>query len=134
MQKQPSRGVLRKRCSENMQRIYRKTLMLKCDFNKVTKQLYWTHTSAWVFSCKFAAYFQYNFFLEHLWRAASEFGMVSLITSLYCSLNLILTTLQVSKLCKYGKLGKYEQRGRNLWICLRLLKSFENRAQFFYAV
>ena len=93
LQKQPSRGVLRKRCSENMQRIYRKTLMLKCDFNKVTKQLYWTHTSAWVFSCKFAAYFQQNLFLEHLWRAASEFVMVSLITSLYYSLNPILTTL-----------------------------------------
>ena len=26
------------------------------------KQLYWNHTSAWVFSCKFAAYFQNTFF------------------------------------------------------------------------
>ena len=34
-QKQPYRGVLKKRCSENMQQIYRRTLMLKCDFNKV---------------------------------------------------------------------------------------------------
>ena len=34
-QKQPSRGVLRKRCSENMQQIYRRTSMPKCDFNKV---------------------------------------------------------------------------------------------------
>ena len=34
-QKQPSRGVLRKRCSENMQQIYRRTPMPKCDFNKV---------------------------------------------------------------------------------------------------
>ena len=31
IQKQPSRGVLRKRCSENMQQIYRRTPMLKCD-------------------------------------------------------------------------------------------------------
>ena len=31
-QKQPSRGVLRKRCSENMQRIYRRTPMRRCDF------------------------------------------------------------------------------------------------------
>ena len=30
-QKQPSRGVLRKRCSENMQQIYRRTPMPKCD-------------------------------------------------------------------------------------------------------
>ena len=34
-QKQPSRGVLSKRCSENMQQIYRRTPMPKCDFNKV---------------------------------------------------------------------------------------------------
>ena len=35
-QKQPSRGVLRKRCSRNMQQIYRGTPMVKCDFNKVS--------------------------------------------------------------------------------------------------
>ena len=44
---------LRKRCSENMQQIYRRTPKPKCDFNKVAKQIYWNHTSAWVFSCKF---------------------------------------------------------------------------------
>ena len=71
-QKQPSRGVIRKRCTENMQQIYRGTLMQKCDFNEVAKQLYWNRTSAWVFSCKFAAYFQNTFFKEHLWAAASE--------------------------------------------------------------
>ena len=60
-QKQPSRGVLRKRCPENMQQIYR-TPMPKCNFNKVALQLYQNHTSAWMFSCKFAAYFQ-NIFL-----------------------------------------------------------------------
>ena len=30
------RGALRKKCSENMQQIYRGTPMLMCDFNKVT--------------------------------------------------------------------------------------------------
>ena len=35
-QKQPFRGVLGKRCSENTQQIYRRTTpMPKCDFNKV---------------------------------------------------------------------------------------------------
>ena len=34
-----SRGVLRKRCSENMQQIYRRTPISKCDFNKVAKRL-----------------------------------------------------------------------------------------------
>ena len=60
-QKQPSRGVLKKTCSENMQQIYRRTPMLKCDFNQFAKQLYWNRTSAWVYSCKFAAYFQNTF-------------------------------------------------------------------------
>ena len=41
--------------------------MPKFDFNNVAN-----HTSAWVFSCKFAAYFQNTFFLEHHWMAASE--------------------------------------------------------------
>ena len=36
-QKQPSRGVNRKSCSENMQQIYRRTPMPMCDFNKVAK-------------------------------------------------------------------------------------------------
>ena len=35
--------------------------MLKCDYNKVALQLYRNHTSAWVFPCKFAAYFQDTF-------------------------------------------------------------------------
>ena len=33
IKKQPSRGVLGNRCSENMQQTYR-TSMPKCDFNK----------------------------------------------------------------------------------------------------
>ena len=36
VQKQPSTGVLRKRCSENMQQIYRGAPIPKCDFNKVS--------------------------------------------------------------------------------------------------
>ena len=36
-QKQPFKVVLRKRCSENMQQIYRRTPMPKCDSNKVAK-------------------------------------------------------------------------------------------------
>ena len=39
-QKQPSRGVLRKSRSENLQQLYRGTPMLKCDFKKVALQLY----------------------------------------------------------------------------------------------
>ena len=34
-QKQPSQGVARKRCSENMQQIHKRTPMSKCEFNKL---------------------------------------------------------------------------------------------------
>ena len=37
--KQPPRGVPRKRCSENMQQVYKRASMPKCDFNKVALQL-----------------------------------------------------------------------------------------------
>ena len=54
------------RCS--LEKVFRKyaanwqeNTMPKYDFNKVAKQLYWNHTSAWVFSFKVAAYFQNNF-------------------------------------------------------------------------
>ena len=39
-QKQSSIGVFRKKCSENVQQIYRITPMQKCDLNKVAKQIY----------------------------------------------------------------------------------------------
>ena len=60
LKKQPTRDILKKRCSENMQQIYRRTTMPK-----------WNRTSARVLPCKFAAYFQNTFFYEHLWVATS---------------------------------------------------------------
>ena len=56
-------GVLTKRFCENIQQIYRRTPMPKCNFK----------TSAWVLSFKFAAYFQNTFFQYHLWMAASDY-------------------------------------------------------------
>ena len=56
-QKQPSKSVLRKRCSENMQQTYRRTLMLKCDF----KATFLNHTSAGVFSCNLLHIFRTPF-------------------------------------------------------------------------
>ena len=44
--------------------MYRRTPTTKCDFNEVALKFYWNRTSAWVFSCKFAAYFQNNLFLR----------------------------------------------------------------------
>ena len=60
LQNQPSRGFLRKKCSKNVQQICRRTLMPKCDVNKVALRLYGNHTSALVVSCKFSAGFAAN--------------------------------------------------------------------------
>ena len=91
LQKQPSRGVLRKRFSENMKQIYRRTPMPKYDFNKVAKQLYLNRTSTWVFSCTFAAYFQNTLSQEHLWMAASDTRRLCVdATYLFLNFNFIL--------------------------------------------
>ena len=68
MQKQSFRGVLRKRSSGNMHQIYRRTPVLKCDFNKVA-----------LLSSKFAAYFQKTFSKEHLCTAASDYVKTDLV-------------------------------------------------------
>ena len=70
-QGQPSVDALMKMCSVNMLVIYRRTPMPKRDFNRVTKQLYQNHTSTWVFSCKFAAYFQNTWIFSEQRMAAS---------------------------------------------------------------
>ena len=70
----PPQVFLEKVFLKKGQQIYKKTHMPKCDFNKFALQLYWNYTSAWVFSCKFAAYFQNTFYTEHLWTAASNLG------------------------------------------------------------
>ena len=57
IQKQPSWGDLRKRCSKYLQQIYRRTPIPKCGFNELALQLYWNRTLARVFACRFAAYF-----------------------------------------------------------------------------
>ena len=44
IQKQPPRGVLKKRCSENVQQIYRRVPMSKCDFNKFANN-FWVAAS-----------------------------------------------------------------------------------------
>ena len=47
--------------------------MPNCDFHKAALQFCWNHTSAWMFPCKFATYFQHIFYWEHLWMAASVY-------------------------------------------------------------
>ena len=61
-QKQPFRGALEKMCSANMQQIYMRTHMSKCNFNKVGKQsVEIALRLGWLGLAKFAAYFQTTF-------------------------------------------------------------------------
>ena len=56
-----------------MRQIYKRIPKSKCDLKKIALQFYWNHTSACVFSCKFAAYFQNTIPWEPIWwKGASE--------------------------------------------------------------
>ena len=77
-QKQPPKGVLKKRCSENMQRIYGEnpcpsviSIKLLCFATLLKSQI------GMGVSCKFVVYFQNTFSEEHLWVAASGSCRVS---------------------------------------------------------
>ena len=68
-QKQSPRGNPCKGCSENIQQnIFHKNI--PCQ-SAISRKLLCNHTSAWVFSCEVAAYFQNTFSEERLWVAAS---------------------------------------------------------------
>ena len=56
-QKQPFRGALEKRCSDNIQHTYRRISMPKCDFNEVAKHR--------CFSVTFARFLRTSLFKEH---------------------------------------------------------------------
>ena len=45
--KQPARGIIKKRRSENMQQIYRRTHMSKCDFNNVALHVWVAASIYW---------------------------------------------------------------------------------------
>ena len=83
VQKQPFRWVLIKGCSENMQGIYMRTTILKCDFNKVVLQLYWNHTSTWVFSCTVAENWDIISFFDFTFCLFSFFLFFSIFCHFY---------------------------------------------------
>ena len=118
-QNQSNKGVLYG-VPQNILQIYRRIPMTKCDLNKAALHLYWNRTLAWVFSCKFGAYFQNTFpkntsgrlFLQ-LVLILSYFSTVSLQTlldifrtlfirtpleSCFCVIHLFLT-ISIPKYC-----------------------------------
>ena len=80
--------------------------MLKCDFNKVALQLYWNHSSAWVFSCKFAAF-------EHFFIRIPLEGCFWICNALVMIMELILLKPALSSLSqnvsviKHWSMDKY---------------------------
>ena len=111
--------------------------MTKCDFNKVTKQLCWNHTLSWVFSCKFAAYFQNPFFKKHLWMAASGSCRFNLelwqhftdeitISFLKCYLGKIIQILENNHICN-NRIFQYVILTKTILVLL----NFNSRTIFF---
>ena len=86
-QKQPPRGVPRKRCSENMQQIYRRTPMPKCDFNKVAFQNTFSQEHLWVLLDFSFSDFS-DFSLEDYLPTCE--GLVSRLMILICLLTLVM--------------------------------------------
>ena len=84
VQEQPSRWVLIKRSSEKMHELYRRTTMTKCDFNKIALQLYWNHTSTWVFSYTVADNWHMIFFLFYFVYFLSWFFVLFFFSLFYC--------------------------------------------------
>ena len=76
IQEQSSIGVVRKIFSENMQQIYRRTPMPSVILIKL--DVLANRTLAWVFSCKFAAYFQ-NAFFKNTYGGLPPFIMANIL-------------------------------------------------------
>ena len=125
VEKQSSRGVLKKRCSENMQQIYKRTPMAKCDFDKVTKQLYWNYTSAWVFSCTFSCIFSEHLFLgTHLdscfWQLKIKFIQRNHYTRLWTECFIWLYEVIVSLSARIIKRLYYDMRKEQTWTIVNI--------------
>ena len=60
-------------CQKSLRKWCTNSFTNTCAIKRISLQLYWNHTSTWVFSYKFAAYFQKTFSKEHLWTAALNY-------------------------------------------------------------
>ena len=76
IKEQPSRGVSRKMCPKNMQHIYRRTPMSKCDFNKVVNNFIEITLRHACSAVKLLHIFRTAFYKNTHWRAASVHGSI----------------------------------------------------------
>ena len=101
----------------------------KCVLNKVAKQLCWNHTSASVFSCKFAACFQNTFSWEYLLSAASV-CQISVIRFFCENISWIKVMDYFAKVCHHNRLtfSKYasELHKKTRFYLIRIFLSWWN--------
>ena len=110
--------VLIKRSSENMQQIYIRAFVQKYDFNKVSLQLYLSHTSPCMFSCRFTAYFQNTFFLRNIRLTASGLGKIKASPShltAFSEYNAVIITAQKMKFSIKDFFSKCDQIRMRIW-------------------
>ena len=103
LQKQPSRGVYKKRCCENIQQIYRRTPMPKCDFNKIALLFlrtpldgcFWYHFETSQHDCLFLSFLYIAW--ENKVNNLNWYLFCSKFCGLKCCFCLILFLIFVSK-------------------------------------
>ena len=122
IQKQPSTGAFIKKCPENMQQIYRRTPMPKGDFQKVVLQIYWNHTSAWMFSCNLLHIFRTPLYKNTFWGKLLSLQKVCFKTSnsFYrgrISLPSILITEKINPQQRYHQ--NYKMISRMQWTAVK---------------
>ena len=103
-QKQPSRGVLRESCFQNMQQIYRRTPIPKCDFNKVAVQLIEITLRYGCSHVTFLHIFKHLFLRTPIARKVPKYGVflvrIFLYLDSFCAVifgGLLLNILKISK-------------------------------------
>ena len=115
-QKQPSRDVLRKGCSEYMQQIYGRTPMPESDFNKVVAILLKLHFGMGVLLHIFRKPFPKNtsgeLHLDFLWGYLKRKTALFLLTIIRCLINILRETKEG---CIQNALGQIL-----LWLILQI--------------
>ena len=104
---------------------YSKAALQRCSYEQVfskftanLQEIYWNHTSAFVFCCKFAVYFQNTFSSEHLWMAALDY--------------LLLEPCQQYVIAKYKARLDYTRSAKPIFISSSLWNKQNFRSSYFW--
>ena len=103
MQKPPFRGVLRKRCSENMQQIYKRTPMPKCDFSATLLKSHFSMGVLHIFRTPFLNNLRTPL-KGYFWECVNKFLLPPCIIpfpNLFFSFYLFLCSIYYTELCEH---------------------------------